>query len=550
MNENPSIFNDVIGPVMRGPSSSHTAASWRIAKTSIAILNEPLKKAIVDFDKGCIWATNFREQGTVMGINGGLLGIEMTDSLMKETERIAEEKDISIIYEINSFPTKHTNTVRLFLEGINGKSIQIVAASLGGGSFEIQKINDFDVNIKGDYYELLTQSKIKEFTIDEVKLNLPENIIYNRHPAENGSLINLKSSNMFPDEIISYYVDDFNFDEVIIIKPILPIVSGNESEMPFNHIGTLIKYAEVENLDLGDIGIIYEKCLSGLSNSILINKMNEIVTIIEKSIEKGLQGTAYEDRILQQQSHLIEKAEKAEKIPRNSLINKIVANVSAIMESKSAMELIVANPTAGSCGAVGGVIKAVADNLNSTNDEKVKAYFAAGIVGAYFAKGPGFSAEEYGCQVECGAASGMAAAGLALLFGGSAKQSIDAACIAVQNMIGLVCDPIADRVEAPCLGKNITAAVNALSSATMACSGFDAVIPFDEVLDTVSNVGKQMPNCLKNTGRGGLAITPTAIKLRGESAGQRGSGVGGQRSGVRSQRSGDKQRENGKTEEH
>ena len=128
--------------------------------------------------------------------------------------------------------------------------------------------------------------------------------------------------------------------------------------------------------------------------------------------------------------------------------------------------------------------------------------------------GPGFSAEEHGCQVEGGAASAMAAAGIAQLMGGTARQAVDAASMALQNMIGLVCDPVADRVEVPCLGKNISAAMNALSSATMACSGFDAVIPFDEVLDAVKAVGNQMPGCLKCTGKGGLSVTPSSARFR------------------------------------
>jgi L-serine dehydratase len=144
----------------------------------------------------------------------------------------------------------------------------------------------------------------------------------------------------------------------------------------------------------------------------------------------------------------------------------------------------------------------------------IKAYFAAGIVGAYFAQGPGFSAEEHGCQVECGAASGMAAAGIAQLMGGTAKQAIDAASLAIQNMIGLICDPVADRVEVPCLGKNISAAVNAYASAIMAISGFDAVIPLDQVIQTVTEVGKLMPPCVKCTGKGGLAVTETALKIK------------------------------------
>ncbi len=242
--------------------------------------------------------------------------------------------------------------------------------------------------------------------------------------------------------------------------------------------------------------------------------MKSLVEIIENSIKNGLAGTKYEDRILPQQSHLIDRASKTGKILENSIINKIIANVSAIMESKSAMEVVVANPTAGSCGVVGGVLRAVADDINATHDELINAYFATGIIGAYFAMGPGFSAEEHGCQVECGASAGMAAAGIVQLFGGTARQAVDAASMAIQNMIGLVCDPIADRVEAPCLGKNISAAVNALSSATMSCAGYNALIPLNEVIETVSNVSKQMPTCVKCTGKGGLAITKTACAIK------------------------------------
>ena len=107
----------------------------------------------------------------------------------------------------------------------------------------------------------------------------------------------------------------------------------------------------------------------------------------------------------------------------------------------------------------------------------------------------------------------MGAAALVQLYGGSAKQAVDAASMAIQNMIGLICDPVADRVEVPCLGKNISAAMNALSSAIMARSGYDAVIPLDEVIQTISQVSKQMPSCVKCTGKGGLSITPTSKAL-------------------------------------
>ncbi|TNF39403.1 MAG: hypothetical protein EP310_10620, partial [Bacteroidetes bacterium] len=151
----PGIFNDVIGPVMRGPSSSHTAASWRIARIGLNILNEPLKKALIEFDKNGAWAPNYREQGTTMGIDGGLLALEITDERMKVADSYAREKGITIEYKISSFPTSHANTVRLTLTGISQKKVQIIAVSLGGGSFEIRSVNGFQVQLCGDLYGII-----------------------------------------------------------------------------------------------------------------------------------------------------------------------------------------------------------------------------------------------------------------------------------------------------------------------------------------------------------------------------------------------------------
>ncbi len=510
----PGIFNDVIGPVMRGPSSSHTAASWRIARICLDLLNEPLKLAHIEFDKDGAWADNYMEQGTVMGVNSGLLGLEITDDRMKQTDDLANVMGVSISYGINSFPTRHTNTVRLTLKGSQGKNTRVLAVSTGGGAFEIQQIDSSPVSIRGDYFELLIWNKNNQTLPEKIKKIVSKNSMQIKSADENGGLINIKSSQMMPPEMMTYLNKSSLFEEILVINPILPVVSGNETDLPFSTIESLLEYALENKLDLGDLGLIYEKCQSGLSDKDLVDKMDSLIQTIENSIETGLGGTVFTERILHQQSHLIKRAEETGAILRNPVINNSIANVAAIMESKSALEVIVANPTAGSCGTVGGVLRGVADEINSTSDELIKAYFASGIIGAYFARGAGFSAEEYGCQVECGAASGMAAAGIVQLLGGSARQAVNAASLAIQNMIGLICDPVADRVEVPCLGKNISAAMNALSSATMACSGFDAIISLEEVIQTVVRVGNQMPDCVKCTGRGGLSITPTSVRLK------------------------------------
>ncbi len=513
MKKLPGIFNDVIGPVMRGPSSSHTAASWRIARTGLDIMNEPLKRALAEFDTNGAWAPNYREQGTTMGIDGGLLGLEITDERMKVAESYARQKEITIEYQISSFPTDHANTVRLTLWGISGKKVQIIAVSLGGGSFEIRSVNGFPVQLNGDLYGIMIFTKNKQDLSDELKTIIPSGVEFSSEQKGDAIKYEFNSSHPFPPELMTRLRNHPVIDEVALINPIMPVIAGRQKEMPFTTISSLMDYAEEKGADLGEMGLIYEKCISGIPEEELSEEMKEIIRIINKSIETGLRGTQYADRILQQQSHLIGKAEKEGKI-KDSVVNRIVANVSALMESKSAMEVIVAAPTAGSCGTVGGSLLAISGNIGASEEELTKAYFAAGIVGAYFAQGPGFSAEEHGCQVECGAASGMAAAGIVQLLGGTAKQALDAASMAIQNMIGLVCDPVADRVEVPCLGKNISAAVNAYASAIMSVSGFDAVIPLDQVIQTVSRVGNTMPSCVKCTGKGGLAITETALKIK------------------------------------
>jgi L-serine dehydratase len=513
MEKIPSIFNDIIGPVMRGPSSSHTAASWRIARIGLDILNNPLEKALIEFDRDGAWVTNYREQGTTMGIAGGLLGLEITDERMKDMEILAREQGISIEYLVSSFPTSHANTVRLTLYGRSKKKVQIVAVSLGGGSFQIRSIDGFRVEIDGDLYGMIFFTKGKSDISDELKIKIPSEVDFSSEQKDDVIKYEFKSSKSFSTEFTTQLQSHPLIEDISVINPIMPVVSGKQTVIPFSTLDSLIEYAEKTGSDLGTLGYIYEKCVSGMSAEVLNQKMKEIIQIIHHSIDIGLSGTQYEDRILPHQSYLIGKAEIEGRI-RDSVLNQIIANVTALMESKSAMEVIVALPTAGSCGAVGGSLRAVAENIGASNDELIKAYFAAGIVGVYFSQGPGFSAEEHGCQVECGAASGLAAAALTQLMGGTAKQAIGAASMAIQNMIGLICDPVADRVEVPCLGKNINAAVNAYSSAIMAISGYDCVIPLNQVIDTVSRVSKLMPTCVKCTGKGGLAITEEAINVK------------------------------------
>ena len=149
-------------------------------------------------------------------------------------------------------------------------------------------------------------------------------------------------------------------------------------------------------------------------------------------------------------------------------------------------------------------------------DEKeiAKVMLAAGMIGVFISKFSTFAAEVAGCQAECGAGSGMAAAALVTLLGGEAETAVAGASMALQNSLGMICDPVANRVEVPCLGKNVMAAGNAVSCANMALAGYDPVIPLDEVIRTMDKVGKSIPCELRCTALGGLSVTATSEKIK------------------------------------
>jgi len=184
------------------------------------------------------------------------------------------------------------------------------------------------------------------------------------------------------------------------------------------------------------------------------------------------------------------------------------------MEVKSSLGVIVAAPTAGACGVLPGAFIAVAELLGSSEERRAQELLSAGLIGAMITAHATFSAEVGGCMAECGSGSGMAAAALTGLAGGNLDQQIAAASLALQNTLGMTCDPIANRVEAPCLGKNVMAAVNALACANMALAGYKHLIPLDEVIETMDRVGKSIPRELRCTALGGLSITPSAQRIK------------------------------------
>lgn len=194
--------------------------------------------------------------------------------------------------------------------------------------------------------------------------------------------------------------------------------------------------------------------------------------------------------------------------------SKIVSRSMAVLEQNASMGLIVAAPTAGSAGVLPGTIFALQEEFDLSDEAVENALLCAGAIGCIFMRNGSVSGAEAGCQAEVGAASAMTAAAVVELFGGTPKQSLDAAAVAMTNLLGLVCDPVAGLVQCPCQTRNALGAANAVICAEMALSGMASFIPFDEMVAALYSVGRKLPPELRETALGGCAATPTGERWR------------------------------------
>jgi L-serine dehydratase len=516
MNKLPaSIFNDVIGPVMRGPSSSHVAAAARIGRLGRQMVKGHLTKAIVEFDLKGSLATTYHGHGSDMGLIGGLLGYEPQDERLPASIKIAKEEGLEVSFRLVEYEAPHPSTYRMTLFSDRNERVFTSSISTGGGMVLFQYIEGFEVSIAGDFNEtLIFTSKIG--LMDQIEKLLMENGVrvdfMEQSTADGRWLIDIKTTQAIPIHLVNQIEQREEVEQVMTLSPVLPIQSSKMCQVPFLTAKEMLA-KNIDHEPLWALAASYESARGGISTHAVFEKMKNLVLLMDTSIKGGLKGTTYDDRLLGPQAHLMEAGIRLQKVLPGAVMNMAIQYITAMMEVKSSMGVIVAAPTAGACGALPGTIIGACDALGLSLEVATKGMLAAGIIGVFIAEHATFAAEVGGCQVECGAGSAMASAGLVEIMGGTANEAVDAASMALQNVMGMVCDPVADRVEVPCLGKNVMAGANAIACANMALAGFDKVIPLDETIESMYKVGMMLPSELRCTGRGGLSITPTALKL-------------------------------------
>lgn len=507
-----SIFNEVIGPIMRGPSSSHTAASYHLGKIIRDLLDETPKQVIINFAKNGSYAEVYHQQGSDLGFATGIMGKEIISDGFNDALKNAEKYGIDIQFKVKEFEQKvHPNTISITGVSTAGSEIDVLAKSIGGGAVQVDELNKWPVNITGDSYEIIIEFDSRNSDIIKAELGRCEGVIsVSERSRGNQSLITQKMSKS-PDENTLKRLDEI--DGVGRVWCINPFFYAPIGEALFSSAQDMVSSAMKRNLSLGRVSLTYESTLLGISEKDAMDEMYRRYLLMKSGVENGLklqEGM----QLLTPTAGKIMKAEREGKLYTGGIHTRAAVRALAVMHVNSSMGVVCAAPTGGAAGTLPGVFTTLVEEKGLGEEEIALAMFAASAVGLILAIRGTFAAEVAGCQVEIGAAGAMGAAAVVEVAGGSAKEACDAAAIAFQNTMGSVCDLVQGIVEIPCHTRNAVAASSAFVCADLVMGGYVNPVPLDETIDAVMSVGKMLPRELRCTALGGIALAPSALRMK------------------------------------
>jgi len=282
----------------------------------------------------------------------------------------------------------------------------------------------------------------------------------------------------------------------------------------FRTVSELVRLAESQGVPLSEVMIRQEIATSGRSREEIVGQMERNLAVMEEAVSRGLsEGVRSISGLTGGDAARLQRyLSRGSQLSGRTLLEAVCMAL-ATNEINASMGTICATPTAGASGVVPGALLALKEKLNPTREQMLAFLFTAGAFGLAIANNAGISGAAGGCQAEVGSASAMAAAAIVELAGGTPRQSAHAAALALQNLLGLVCDPVAGLVEIPCVLRSAMGAAHAMVAADMALAGIESRIPCDEVIGAMLQVGQALPATLRETGQGGLANTPTGRRL-------------------------------------
>ncbi len=522
----PSLFNDVFGPIMIGPSSSACAGPTRIGQIARGVGGGTPVCYRINYVPGSGRAAFRTGMATNLGLIAGVLGWGPDDPRLYTAQEEAEKQGMRVEVVLEDIPgNTNPNAMLLTMRNADGEESTMLGDSVGGGTIAILEIDGFPVDgIKGEEYVLLIQHRSGPgfaqrlmAAMDECCSALPGrilNIRTFRHPTETDRemlAVFLETGNVD----LSFFSRMPGVEKIRMIDPIMPIVTRKGARPPlFTSVKELTELAEREGVDCSEIAIRYEMGRTLKSREEVVAMMERVWEVIRGTVEKGKSGTVHHMRGPGHPlfaENVKRRLERGEYIT-DDLTARVLATAVYAHEGKNDKDtLSVAGPAAGCPPIMAGALLPLAEKRGLGDREIVHALFTAAAIGAvtYMKTVP--TGEITGCTGEVGIGSAMAAGAIVTLTGGEPRYVDAAASIALMNMFGLPCDPIAGGGCAmPCRGRSHTAPLNSLASAELAMCGFDAVVPFDQAVEAMDDMYAKLPGFMKGSLSAGLAATPAA----------------------------------------
>ena len=548
-------LRDVIGPIMVGPSSSHTAGALAIARMARRLCGSAPRR--VTFTLYGSFAHTGRGHGTDKALVAGMLGLAADDLAIRNSFELAERAGIDVAL---TFDTKtaqeHPNTVDVAIEEQDGTTLDVRGVSIGGGAAVITRIDGIDVDITGEHTSIVVHQQDECGVLAHIAsclatcgINIATTRMFRTRRGADAFTV-METDDAITAQVRALIEDHPSVHSVRIIpaaaaqggadaetdeartadatgaasEPAQDDASGArldaaaaERELArwdFISGSELLTRCAQERASIAQTFRRREEALAALngSDAAIDAYLDRVLDVMRDAAHAPLDhGTPSIGGLIGGEAHaIIASTEAGVPTLLDPLGITATAFALATLETNASMGRIVATPTAGSAGVVPAVLLALEERRGFTQEQLREGLLTAAAVGYLVARNASVSGAEGGCQAEVGTACAMAAAAAVEMCGGTPEQALSAASNALTSLMGLVCDPVGGLVEVPCQKRNATAAITSLVSAQIAFAGIENLVDFDETVAAMDAVGRALPFELRESALGGIAAAPSA----------------------------------------
>lgn len=468
MRKYPSIFNDVLSPITPGPSSSNTCAPFRIASVCRQLLDEKPLTLTLNMAVGGGYADTFYSMQSDLATLAGFLGKDLDSYPLTRAYQDAAAEGLNAAFHfVDTLPIDPSELAEIAVAGLT-RRLALTGVSLGGGEIEITELNGQKVSIDGKTYCLAGWDA-------------------------DGGITLLQQSTPFSPEAVSELAQRPGILHVSKADPIFPFPAAEAPRVPYSNAAEMFAYAEESQLPLWKIALEYEQAVTGAQESELLAFADQVYGLCQQSIAGGADPANSFTGVTVPKASAYQKALEDDRLFSLGAADQGCLDAMRIMEYSNGHGTIVCMPTGGSSGIIPAAIFSAAASLGLDKQEQLHALLTAGLIGVFYY--PTHYTGFLGCQAEIGVAISMAAAALASMRTQDAGRIEAAASLGGQSVLGMVCNPVNGYVQVPCIIRNMAAVPIAMTCANGALAGMEALVPLDEVVRCMLEIGAYIRPC-------------------------------------------------------